>query len=332
MKNKELILIDASWVIHRMWYVHQDLSVTLHCGEVLKSGHLYGVARLLKSLNEKYPEADIIFCLDGVAKHGKDLNPEYKANRGESAVRTAFDDLGVLVECAVAFDRTKVAFHRALEADEVISYFVHLLHNDYEKVIVYSADGDMLQLLAVGDNVFVAKEFERSGKLKLVDVQTYETDQKYVDKFAGVAVGVLPIYRAMVGDGSDNLSGFPRIRKKLAKQLAEKYPTPQALIEGCESGDELFPKGFEGFLGKFKNNYDIMKLPSDLDLIGRHEIPHEYYREGSNQAPMMFSLYRIRSASPVETVEVVAEDEGVFLALRDAMNDNWRHPNSVPKV
>lgn len=156
---KNLILIDTSWVVHRMWYAHQDLQVTLHNGEVLKSGHLYGVCRLLESLTSKYPAADIVCCLDGVAKHGKSLSDDYKANRTASVARTAFDDLGVIVECAVAFPRVRVAFHRSLEADEVISYLARAWGENYEQVIVYSADCDMLQLMSDG-NVVIAKEFE----------------------------------------------------------------------------------------------------------------------------------------------------------------------------
>lgn len=329
--KKELILIDASWVIHRMWHVHQDLQVTLHNGTVLKSGHLYGVARLLKSLNTKHPEADIVFCLDGVAVHGTSLNPEYKANRGHGTVATAFDDLGVIAECAAAFDRTQIAFHRALEADEVIAYMAQMWQSEYERIIVYSADGDMLQLLAAGDNIFIAKEFDTDGRLKLVDLKTYYEDPKYTDKFLGCRIDALPLYRAMVGDSSDNLPGFPRIRKKVAKEIAEKYNTVDAIAAGCKDGDPLFPKGFEGFLSTLCTNYEIMKLPTVTDLALRGHLPNLYGKDGDEEARCLFSLYRIRSVSPVETHVVAEEAEDGYLRVRDTTNENWRHPNSVLK-
>lgn len=330
--KKELILIDASWVIHRMWYVHQDLQVTLLNGQVLKSGHLYGCARLLKSLNTKYPEADILFCLDGVAVHGKQLNPEYKANRSAGEVRTAFDDLGVICECALMFDRTRVAFHRLLEADEVISYFVHACKDAYESIIVYSADGDMLQLLSVGDNIRISKEFNKDGTLKLVNVQEYETDEKYYDKFLACRVDALSRYRAMVGDGSDNLAGFPRIRKKVAKTLAEKYDSVDALAAGCLAGDADFPKNFEQFLPTFRTNYEIMNLPTVGELEERGTVPHVVEKEdGDDTAKWLFSLYRIKSVSPVGTFAMTEFDEDMALGVRSEVNANWRHPNSVPK-
>lgn len=329
--KKELILIDASWVIHRMWHVHQDLSVTLHNGTVLKSGHLYGVARLLKSLNTKHPEADIIFCLDGVAVHGMKLNPEYKANRGYGTVATAFDDLGVIAECAVAFARTQVSFHRALEADEIISYHTLMNLTEYERIIVYSADGDMLQLLAAGENVFIAKEFDTDGRLKLVDLTTYYEDPKYTNKFLGCRIDALPLYRAMVGDSSDNLPGFPRIRKKVAKEIAEKYSTVDKIVAACMDGDELFPKDFESFIPTLRTNYEIMKLPTVTDLALRGHLPNLYSKDGDDEARCLFSLYRIRSVSPVETHAVTEEVEDGYLRVRDIANENWRHPNSVLK-
>lgn len=324
MKNKELILIDASWVVHRMWHVHSNLSVTLHSGEELKTGHIYGFARLLKTLNEHYPDADVIVCLDGKATHGKELNGDYKGNRQNGSKMTAFDDLGVLVECAVVFNNVVVAFHRNLEADEIISYFCDLKSGAYEKIIVYSADGDMTQLLS--KNVFIAKEFDK-GLLKLIDENFYYTDEKYVDKFCGCKIAKLPLYRAMVGDSSDNLPGFPRLRKKLAKEFAEKYGSVEAIVQAVNAG-ESFPEGFKDFLPVLQNNYEIMKLPTANDLNLRGVKPHVFNLVNMDDAKMFFSLYRIKSVSPVDTVVLNEEEELMAMEARADVNSVWKHPNS----
>lgn len=323
----EVILIDFSWVVHRMWWAHKDLQVELHDGTVLKSGHVFGVAQLLKRLNQKYSKADIILCLDGVAKHGKDLSDAYKANRVSGC--GAFDDLGVMIECAMAFHNVSVAFHRDLEADEVISYLTRFYSPYRHRVIVYSADCDMLQLLSVGDNVFIAKEFDKkSGELLLVDKAVYSTDAHYVDKFQGCDVEVLPLYRAMVGDSSDNLAGFPRLRKKVAKEIAEKYRTEEKIAEGCVSViDPLFPAAFRDFLPKFHINYEIMKLPTLEDLSGRGTVPKLFGEYSEDNAIELYSLYRIRSASPVNTRVLSPIEEDEAMQLRSEINESWRHPN-----
>ena len=322
--KKELILIDASWVIHRMWHVHSNLSVTLKNGVELKSGHIYGFARLLKTLTTGYPEADIIICLDGKATHGKELNPDYKGNREHGVVKTAFDDLGVLIECVVAFNNVKVAFNKDLEADEIISYLCDTESLNYASTIVYSADGDMVQLL--DSRTFIAKEFDK-GLLKLVDENTYYTDEKYVSKFCACKIDCLPLYRAMVGDSSDNLPGFPRLRKKLAKEISEKYKTVENIVEAVDI-DTTFPDGFKDFLTTLKTNFEIMKLPNASDLVYRGVVPRFYENRDSSIASSLFSLYRIRSASPVPTFEVTDELEETLLKVRDDVNFVWKHPNS----
>lgn len=326
--NKELILIDLSWVIYRMWYAHKDLFVQLLDGTVLKSGHVYGVARLLKSLSMYHPKADFILCLDGVAEHGKSLSTEYKADRGRSEAYSAFDDLGVIVECALSFPRVKVAWHKSLEADEVIAFFARSL--DYEKIIVYSGDCDMLQLLADGENIFISKEYDASG-LKLIARDTYYNDSKYTDKFVGVRLDVLPLYRAMIGDSSDNLAGFPRLRKKVAKTIVERYNTLYAIERACADGDnELFPKGFNEFLPRLRVNYDIMKLPTVADLGLRGMIPHLLEDGDIDFAKELYSLYKIKSVSPVSTFIISDEEtEQSCLSTRELVNLQWRHPNSL---
>lgn len=318
MKDHNLILIDASWVIYRMWYVHQELSVTLSDGQVIKTGHVYGCARLMKSLTEKYPKSDIIFVLDGYARHGKELSSDYKADRGSD--KTAFTDLGAIVECVAAFPRTSIAFHKDLEADEIMAYYARS-STRYDKIIVYSGDGDMLQLLKE-DDVYIANEFDSDGYFKLVDKDVYYNDEKYIDKFMGTRIDVLPLYRAMVGDSSDNLAGFPRLRRKVAKQIAETYGSVEAIKGGIEAGDPLFPKGFDTFMDSLAVNYEIMKLPTVSDLGNRGTIPKLYKRDDSDidEVVYLYSLFRIRSVSPVSTHNLTPEEEFIALSVRDYIN------------
>lgn len=330
---KDLILVDTSWVIHRSWHVHQDLSTHLKNGTELKTGHVYGVVRLLKSLTTKYPDATIVLCLDGVAEHGKSLSADYKANRSHGSVTTAFEDLGVIVNCALAFKNTYVAYNRHLEADEIMSYLVYKNRDTCDRIIVYSADGDMLQLLAAGRNIFIAKEFNHDGELVLVDEQFYLTNPKYLDKFCGVDPKALPRYRAIIGDSSDNLGGFPRMRKKVAKEIAEKYRTTDEIAKGCLDGDPLFPEGFDKFLGKLVVNHEIMKLPTSDELTERGDVPHLFnYSEGNQEiAKYLYSLYKIRTATPVQFIELDADGEDIAMKMREAVNYDWRHPNSDQK-
>lgn len=319
--KKQLILIDTSWVIHRAWWTHKDLKVKLLNGDKLPSGHLYGLTRLLKSITLGYPEADIYLCLDGRAKHGKMLSSSYKANRTPGTVSTAFDDLGVMLECSYAYG-INVSYHPDLEADEVISYLVDKYSKEYEKVIIYAGDNDMLQLL--GDNVYVSTKL-RSGKFELVSRESYLKDEKMFIKYQGVEPSKLPLYRAFVGDSSDNLSGYPRIRKKLVKEIVDKYSSLENIVLGIANKDPLFADGMQSYVETLISNYRIMKLPGVAELEELMTIPIEH-KDLGEYAVEMYSLYRIKSTSPVDVYPLTDELENKFMEIREKLNSQWRRP------
>lgn len=328
MCNKtNLILIDASWLIHRSFHTFKDLSVTLRDGSVLRSGHLYGVMRGLRQISQAYPNSLIIFCLDGNPTHGKTLDPEYKANRiKHEGVWTPFDDLGVLITMILSYPNTKIAFHKDLEADEIISYFARLSPRAFEDIYIYSADNDMLQLL--GDGVVVSRAFA-DGQFVTTDEAEYLNDPKWFDKFLSTKIEALPLFRALVGDGSDNLNGFPRLRKKLAKEWAEEYLTADALAEDALRRPGKFPNGFIDFLPKLKTNYEIMRLPTPDDLVARNcssQIIDKRIFDKSEGVYELFNLYKMRSLTPniLPSVDVTDELEAEWKAVRDAVNAQWQ--------
>lgn len=320
----KFILIDTSWLVHRSSFAFKDLSVTLRDNSVLRSGHLYGVMKDLRRIMQAYPQAMVIFCLDGNSTHGKTLDPNYKANRVKAeGAWNPFDDLGVLVNMISSYSRTKIAFHKDLEADDIISYFVYTL-SGAGNVCIYSADNDMLQLL--GDGVVVSRSFA-DGSFVKTDMGEYLNDPKWYDKYVCTKIEALPLFRALIGDSSDNLSGFPRLKKKLAKEWAEEYLTASALVEDALRRPGKFPANFIDFLPKLRTNYEIMRLPTPDDLIARHCVPHMIGEEGDEKdAFELFNLYKMRSLTQniLSSIDVDDEVEAKWKAVRDVVNAEWR--------
>lgn len=323
-----LILIDGSWLIHRSFHAFRNLSVKLRSGSVASTGHLYGVMKALRQITNAYPVSDIIFCLDGDSTHGKTLDPEYKAHRGHGDSWSPFDDLGVLINMILSYPHTQIAFHKDLEADEIISYYVRLNDGKYGNgvsIYIHSMDNDMLQLL--GDGVFIAKSFA-DGRFVTTDEDEYLNDPKYFDKFASTKIEALPLFRALTGDPSDNLAGFPRLRRKQAKEWAEEYLTATALADDAVRRPGKFPDGFIEFLPKLKTNFEIMRLPTPSDLSARGQLPRLFGDRTNSDA--LFNLYQMRSMTPniIPLVEVTDDIEREWIALRDSLNAQWKHPNS----
>lgn len=321
--KNNLILIDTSWMVHRSFYAFKDLSVTLRDGSVLRSGHLYGVMRGLRQISQAYPNSTIMFCLDGSSNYGKSLDPEYKATRHakDPNAWNPFDDLGVLVNMILSYPMTSVAFHKDLEADDVISYYTHGLKELFDSTIIYSADNDMLQLLC--DDVVISNSFA-DGQFCTTGLGEYFNDPKWYDKYLCTKIEALPLFRALVGDSSDNLCGFPRLRKKLAKEWAEEYLDVTALAEDVLRRPGKFPNGFIDFLPKLKTNYQIMRLPTPDDLKVRECIPHVF--EERTDAFALFNLYKMRSLTPdiLPSVDVDDKIEESWKAIRDSVNAQWR--------
>lgn len=322
----DLILIDTSWLLLRSNYAFKNLHVELKNGDVLPSGHLYGVVKTLRQIRMAYPESKIVFCLDGHASRGKELDPAYKANR-ERGGYDPFTDLGVLVNMVLTYPNTSVMYHKQLEADELISSVVYWARTSrlYDNVYIFSADNDMLQLL--GEKTYFANAFVK-GAFSVVDEKAYYNDEKWFKKFLCTNIKALPLFRALVGDASDNLSGFPRLRKKKAKEWAEEYLTAQALADDFKRRPGKFPDNFGEFIPKLLTNFTIMKLPTKSDLAGRGLTPNIYPSADFSKvnAYEMFKLYRMKSLTDhiLSNVEVSDAYESELLALRDEINSNWK--------
>ena len=122
-------------------------------------------------------------------------------------------------------------------------------------------------------------------------------------KFHSVTPSRLPIYRAIVGDVSDNLKPpIPRFPKDLAAIIAESLPY-NGTIPTKENLKELFSSFKDITASKkdklnlllenydlFKSNFEIMKLSVYKDVF------YSYLKDGNqvipNFPPVVMSIYR----------------------------------------
>lgn len=214
------ILIDTSNLLYRGYYSFPNHP----CGEIF-----YTLTTIRSFLTQK--NTYVYLCLDGKPK-GKFLDEEYKANRNHGDI-SVYRYLPQLVYLLQNLNRVHIAYNPNLEADEVIFSLTRIL--DGYKLIV-STDNDLLQSLR--------EDTEIQRKDKIVNEKYYR--EGMIQKFHAVTPSRLPIYRAIVGDTSDNLhppvSRFP---KELAAQIAESVfydgfvPTKEQLQVTFQSFDNL---------------------------------------------------------------------------------------------
>ena len=219
------LLIDASMLAHRCWKGMPDL--TNSKGE--PTGLEYGFLRSLESIQRRYPDYQVVLCWDSRTANAekRKIYPGYKANRTKKSNSSNISDL---------YKRLEYLRQRVLscicpsieaegqEADDVM----FSASIKYKATIIYTNDMDLLQ--AVNDDVIVV----RSHGFKM-----WEWDyEKVWNKFLVKPVQ-LPLYRAVVGDKSDELPGAGAfglrksseiVRAAYRREMAKEDPI-QALLE-----------------------------------------------------------------------------------------------------
>ena len=148
-----------------------------------------------------------------------ELFPDYKGQRSEKP-----DELRDLLERAEEmlgeWFVVRVAGH---EADDLIATWARraAMHSSESKALIVSADKDLFQCLR-HDQVSILRGFRSyQGAILDCDWMTYSA---FVQRYQ-FTPPAWPMYRALVGDKSDNLPGVSGIGDKYAQQILAKYAT-----------------------------------------------------------------------------------------------------------
>jgi len=258
-----MLFVDTSMVIHR----------ALHKLDFLKNskgvhtGMEFGTFKILESLEKKFPNEIIILCFDkGISKRKK-IDPNYKANRSKRSDEF-IERSERLQEVLSVLYRTAYAYGE--EADELI----YSLANQYTGPhYIYSNDDDLLQAVNDEYEIQVVKSFQ--SKL-------YYWDEAKIREKYYVGPALLPMFRAFIGDSSDNIKGIPRInRKLLAEALTHALDkwSGESIFDFLEifMTENLFSDNMKlkvrHFVedGNFLTNYRLIKLMSIPTTVNKPE-------------------------------------------------------------
>ena len=197
-KQEEIYLIDGSSYIHRAYHAMGGLSNS----KGFPTGAVFGftnmIVKTLKDMNPKW----IAVVFDAKGKNFRhDKYPAYKAHRPAMP-----EDLSLQIPWIYSIIdayRLPSLSVEGFEADDIIATMTReALKRDW-KVIVVSADKDLMQLVG--------------GSVIMWDPQRDTNyDSTAVVKKFGVPPDLLLDLMALVGDSSDNIPGVPGIGPKTA--------------------------------------------------------------------------------------------------------------------
>ncbi len=293
-KAKErLVLLDAHAIIHRAYHALPDFATSK--GE--PTGALYGLVSMIFKIASDL-EPDYIVAAYDLPKptYRHEVYEGYKAGRAKTD-----DDLALQIErsrdvCAAL--SIPIYSKEGFEADDILGTIVEKLKNKQTEIIVASGDMDTMQLV---DNEKVKVYTLKKG---LNDTILY--DEKGVKERFGFKPELLPDYKGLRGDPSDNIIGIPGIGEKTATDLIVNFGTIEEIYKILKKNPQkLQDKGVkERIIELLKNGEEEARFSKMLATIRRDapidfELPRAKWRESINteEARKIFAEFEFRNMS-----------------------------------
>lgn len=232
--KKILVLLDAHAIIHRAYHALPDFTSS----EGKPTGALYGVSSMLLKLIKELKPDYIISCYDlpePTFRHK--VYKDYKKGR-----RKADDDLVSQIKDSYKIFKAfgiPVCEASGFEADDIIGTLSDKAKKEKNiNVIIASGDMDTLQL--------VDKKRVQVFTFKKGITDTILYDEEAVKKRFGFGPKLLPDYKGLRGDPSDNIIGIKGIGDKTATHLIIEFGTIENIYKALKKDRDLFlRKGFK---------------------------------------------------------------------------------------
>ena len=261
-KTKTIVLLDTHAILHRAYHSIPDF--TNEKGE--PTGALYGLALLLIKLMKEFSPDVVVACYDlpqATFRH-KEFK-EYKAGR-----QKVDEALIEQIKRAPAFFEAfniPVLSVPGFEADDMIGTVVEQLKKEKNaRIIIASGDMDTLQLVR-GDSVVVYTL--RKG---IKDTVVY--DEKGVEERYGFSPELLPDYKGLRGDPSDNIPGVKGIGEKTGTDIIKTFGTIEKLYGALKKYDARRTKSETNHKSRNKEEDIFEKAgikPRIVELLREHE-------------------------------------------------------------
>lgn len=225
---KILVLLDGNALIHRAYHALPPL--TTKNGETVQA--VYGFAMTLLSVLEKFHPEYIAATFDLEGKTFRDdMYAEYKATR-TAAPDDLYAQIPRVKELVRAFN-IPIYEKEGYEADDVIGTLAKQSEKEDIEVIIVTGDSDELQLVTPQVRVFML----RKG---IKDIALYD-EAAVVAKY-GFAAKLIPDYKGLAGDTSDNIPGVAGVGAKTATGLLQQFGTLENIYKHLDEVKESVRK------------------------------------------------------------------------------------------
>jgi len=227
-KKKRLVVLDAHAIIHRAYHALPEFTGP----DGQPTGALYGLSSmLLRIIADLKP--DYLVAAYDLPKP----TIRHEAYEGYKATRQKTDDALVaqINTSRKVFEAFCIPIYEreGFEADDVIGTIAHELKGKKDiEVVIASGDMDTLQL--------IEKDRVKVYTLKKGLNDTIMYDEKAVEARYGFPPTLVPDYKGLRGDPSDNIIGIPGVGEKTATELILAFGTIENMYKELKKNEEKF--------------------------------------------------------------------------------------------
>lgn len=225
--RKRIVLLDAHAIIHRAYHALPDFTGP----EGQPTGALYGLTSMLMRIITDLKPDYIAACYDlpkPTVRHEAYENYKGTRSKTDDALKTQLQSSRDVFE---AFS-IPIYEREGFEADDLLGTIVEMTKDMPElEVVIASGDMDTLQLVE-GERVKVY-----TLKKGINDTILYS--EKDVKERFGFDPSLIPDFKGLRGDPSDNIIGVPGIGEKTATELITNFGSLEKLFKTLRKDEKL---------------------------------------------------------------------------------------------
>ncbi|MDE1975497.1 MAG: hypothetical protein KGI49_03255 [Patescibacteria group bacterium] len=290
-RPKRLVLLDAHAILHRAYHALPDFSTSK--GE--PTGALYGLSSMLIKIIEDLKPDWLVACYDVKGPtYRHEAFKEYKAQRKKAddelitqinRSRDIFTALGIPI-----YDK------QGYEADDILGTIVEQVKSQKSKVKIETQNQKLETVIASGDMDTLQLVSDEHGvkvyTLKKGIKDTIMYDEKAVRDRFGFGPELIPDYKGLRGDPSDNIPGIKGFGDKTATALIKAFGSIEDIYHELGAGNEssfkeagLTPR----LVQMLKDNKEEAEFSKVLATINRQvpiefKLPAKTFKEGLDMA------------------------------------------------
>jgi len=220
--KKILLLVDAHAIIHRAFHA---LPNTLVTKEGVVTNAIYGFFLMIQKVITDFQPTHIAICFDTPKPtFRKELYKDYQAKRPpmDASLKLQIPIIKQLIDSSGLVRIEKEGY----EADDVIGTVAEKLKDSFDLIYILTGDRDLLQLSNEKTSVIAPKK-------GVSDFYLF-TPKNVYEKY-GVSPSLIPDFKALAGDSSDNYNTAKGIGPKTASKLLSQFGSVSQLLNNTNN-------------------------------------------------------------------------------------------------